>query len=179
MIGRKVIGLKEVFLLMIAKLPKYLCLGSDFMKSLKFLYVIPIILFISIIFTSSNVYAAVSQNSFLSNEKITASDIFSGEFSSNFKKTYLKTEFHNNYSHIQSFCTDGTYFYVACLTDRNENSTDIEQRYTDQETTILKIKMKNKKIIASAYLGKIGHSNSLAYNNLNNTILIAPCNKMR
>ena len=157
------------------------------MGKLKFLSIILISLFISVIFLSNNSYAAtVSSNSFLANDKITASELIRcKDFSSiaDYLKIVDKTYTVNNkkynktYNQIQSFCTDGTYFYVTCLTKRIENSNEAEKMYVDQETTILKINMKKKKIVASAYLGKIGHTNSLAYNNLNNTILIAPCNK--
>lgn len=175
MIGRKVIGLKEVYLLMIARLPKYFYLGSDIMKNLKFLSVILISLFISVIFFSNNSYAAVSDNSFL--DKATSSELIRFKSFSSIQDYLKKVNKNSSYNQVQSFCTDGKYFYVACLTRTYIDSEEPEKKYTDQETTILKINMKTEKIVASAYLGKIGHSNSLSYNNLNNTILIAPCNK--
>lgn len=156
------------------------------MIRVKLIYIISILYFIIIIFTSANVYA-ISQNSFLSNKKIAATEIYSKNFSSSFQEKYLKTKrykkgkkfYTNTYNQIQSFCVDGSFFYVACVTNRNENYDELEKRYIYQETTILKIRIKDKKIVASAYLGRIGHSNSLAYNHLNNTLLIAPCNKTR
>ena len=154
------------------------------MKKIKYLKII--IFLFGFFFISGNSYS-VTQNSFLSNQKISVNEIISKNFSDDFKNRYLKTTsykignkiYTNTYNQIQSFCTDGTYFYVACLTNRNENSDELEKKYIYQETTILKIRIKDKKIVASAYLGRIGHSNSLAYNHLNNTILIAPCNKTR
>ena len=156
------------------------------MKNFKFIFTILIFL-ISIIFFIPNAIYAVSQNSFLNDNQLTVSEFFSSTFSDEFKKTYLLTKpykignkiYTNTYSHIQSLCTDGGFFYIACLTDRNETSTESDKRFIYQETTILKIRIKDKKIVASAYLGQIGHSNSLAYNNVDNTILIAPCNQMR
>lgn len=76
-----------------------------------------------------------------------------------------------NYTHIQGFCTDGEYWYVALMSSTKKND------YTDQHTKLLKIRIKDKKVVASKHVGKIGHSNSLTYNPKTKKILSAPCSK--
>lgn len=76
-----------------------------------------------------------------------------------------------DYSHVQGFCSDGTYFYVALMTTKPCTF------YTDQHTKILKIDMKSKKVVKAKRIGYIGHSNSLCYNPKTKKIYTAPCSR--
>ncbi len=78
-----------------------------------------------------------------------------------------------NYTHVQGFCTDGTYWYVALMTSGGD------QYYTNQQTKLLKIRIKDKKVVATKAVGKIGHSNSLTYNPKTNKIYTATCTKTK
>ena len=71
------------------------------------------------------------------------------------------------YKGIQGFTTDGEYFYVALL---NSNDKD----YIKQETKILKIDIKTKKVVQQKHIGRIGHSGSLTYNPLTKMIYCSP-----
>ena len=76
------------------------------------------------------------------------------------------------YTHVQGFCTDGTYWYVALMTSDGGDKT-----YASQETKLLKINIKTKKIVLKKAVGKIGHTNSLTYNPNTGKIYTAPCTK--
>ena len=78
-----------------------------------------------------------------------------------------------NYTHVQGFCTDGTYWYVALMTSGGD------EYYTNQQTKLLKIRIKDKKVLATQAVGKIGHSNTLTYKPKNNKILSATCTKKK
>ncbi len=79
----------------------------------------------------------------------------------------------HNYTHVQGFCTDGKYWYVALMTSTNGDG----QYYTKQETKLLKINIKTKKVVKTNKIGKVGHSNSLTYNPNTKKIYSATCTK--
>ena len=74
-----------------------------------------------------------------------------------------------DYTNVQGFCTDGTYWYVALMTASNDDE------YSDQDTKLLKIRISDKEIVKAKSVGKIGHSNSLTYNPKTKKILTATC----
>ena len=76
------------------------------------------------------------------------------------------------YTNVQGFCSDGQYWYIALLTHPDDT-----KNYTDQTTTLLKIDISTKEIVGRNVIGKIGHSNSLAYNSKTNKIYSASCSK--
>ena len=115
----------------------------------------------------ANWEAVVQELSFRSNSKITSKLLFN-------KKV---TSFLSNAKNVQGFCTDGTYFYIAFLTPRNK-SEEGNIPYTLQKTTLIKLNS-NGKVLAKVSLGKIGHSNGLAYNPNTKKIVIAPYNKAK
>ena len=51
------------------------------------------------------------------------------------------------------------------------------QYYTKQETKLLKIDIKTKKVVKTNKIGKVGHSNSLTYNPITKKIYSATCTK--
>ena len=79
-----------------------------------------------------------------------------------------------DYRNVQGFCTDGEYWYIALMTSTKYNG---KKDYTKQHTKLLKIRIKDKKVVAEKHVGKIGHSNSLTYNNKTKKILSASCSK--
>ena len=89
-----------------------------------------------------------------------------------FKQKILKIFDNENvkFNGCQGFTTDGEYFYVVLLSKKKENQ-------KDQRTKILKISMKDYKIVAQKDLGAIGHSNSLTYNDKTKKIYAAPLYK--
>ncbi len=68
----------------------------------------------------------------------------------------------------QGFTTDGEYFYVAILSSGKE---------IDKHTKILKISIKDLKIVKEQDFGTIGHTNSLTYNSKTQKLYTAPLYK--
>ena len=79
-----------------------------------------------------------------------------------------------DFKNVQGFCTDGEYWYIALMTSTKYNGV---KNYTKQTTKLLKIRIKDKKVVDKKSVGKIGHSNSLTYNSKTKKILSASCSK--
>ena len=91
----------------------------------------------------------------------------------------IRKKINKNYYICQSFCTDGNYWYVAFTTKARKLAKD-KPDFANQKTLLLKFKRNEKKskapkLIAKRKMGKIGHCNSMTYNDKTKTILIAPC----
>ena len=70
------------------------------------------------------------------------------------------------YRHCQGLTSDGQYLYAAIITKNTIQK--------DHQVKILKINIKSKKIELSKDMGKLGHCNSLTYNQQNNKIYTSP-----
>ncbi len=104
---------------------------------------------------------------------LTAEDIELNSIASRIRKKINK-----NYYICQSFCTDGKYWYVA-FTTKSKLLANNKHDFANQKTLLLKFKRneqksKAPKLIAKRKMGKIGHCNSMTYNDKTKTILIAP-----
>ena len=93
---------------------------------------------------------------FLNNNEISFSKVFEHDIYN------LST----NSDRTQGFCTDGTFFYIALINKADD--------YKNETTVLVRTDLKGN-VKATVKLGKIGHSNGLAYNPNTKKILIAPC----
>ena len=75
------------------------------------------------------------------------------------------------YNGPQGFCCDGSFFYISLVTSKTDKYCQ------QQETKLIKIDMKNGKIVHEKHVGKIGHCNSLTYNSKNKCIYATTASK--
>jgi len=143
-----------------------------------FIGIFAIILIIGIIlfkfdFNIANISSNISKSlfnvgaiSFRNDNKITSKLIFKKSVDDVYSKAI----------NVQGMTSDGKYYYIAFLSKRNEKYTDSTKVYTKQTTVLAKINSKGK-VVARINLGKIGHSNGIAYNPNTKKIIFAPCNR--
>ena len=144
-------------------------------------------LFIFVVFTNSQLYAKTFDfkriikdkfskiiNNTDTNESSNTKPEYTYKINSNNAEIYAvynNSEFLDddniNYKGIQGFTSDDKYFYVAILNEKDKN-------YIKQETKIIKIDIKTKKVVKQKHIGRMGHSSSLTYNPLNQRIYCCP-----
>lgn len=146
------------------------------MKKYNCIILISILILISFeaIFAESNNIATSTTNNLLNNISLNNSFYpFLPQSSMVIKhlKTFKINKNNDNpkvFFSTQGFTSDGTYLYLAAL-----------YRYQgkDQNTRIIKVRLKDYEIVADKDMGRIGHSNSLTYNPRTKKIYVAPMYK--
>ena len=143
-----------------------------------------ILLFVFTIFDKTYAYSLLGDATVISTKQYSINSLTTNSntklnLTDKYSPYDIKKQKNVEFNQVQSFCTDGTYFYIACLTPKYEPKTNAEKNnhveYIYQTTAIIKMGINDGKIYGSANLGKIGHSNSMTYNSNTGKILIATC----